>query len=60
MKYRVFKRSARNWTEFAASRKLTVRRNLTLEEARQFCAEANKNLTPSQKRSGTKYEFESI
>lgn len=32
-KYRVFKRSARNWTEFAGASKTTFRRDLTYSEA---------------------------
>ena len=58
--YRTFKRSCRNWKEFAnSSRKLTEERGLTLAEAIRFCDNANKNLTPAQKKRGTMYEFES-
>ena len=55
--FRVFKRSARNWDEFAKQRKLTVRTGLTLAEARQMCREWNNNRTAQQRSSGTMYEF---
>ena len=59
MTYRTFKRSCLNWKEFGnPSRKLTEERGLTLEEAHRFCENANKNLTPAQKRRGTMYEYE--
>jgi len=58
-KYRVFKRSARNFREFARARKLTVERGLTYEEAQRVCREYNNSRTPAQERAGTKYEFES-
>lgn len=57
-RYRVFRRSARNFEEFARARKTTIRRNLTREEARQMCSDFNDNRTPAQERAGTKYEFE--
>lgn len=57
--YRVFRRSCRNWTEFASARKTTIRRGLTYAEAQRMCAEFNNHRTPSQEAKGTKYEFES-
>lgn len=56
--YRTFKRSCRNWTEFAKARKITEDRGLTYEEAKKRCEEFNKNLTPRQISKGTKMEFE--
>jgi hypothetical protein len=56
--YRTFRRSARNWEQFASARKITVRRGLTYDEARRMCMEFNDNRTPAQVRRGTKMEFE--
>jgi hypothetical protein len=56
-KYRVFKRSATGWETFASARKITIRRGLTIGEARQMCAEFNDNRSPAQVRKGTKLEF---
>lgn len=56
--YRTFKRSCRNWQEFGRARKLTESRGLTYDEARRQCENFNANLTPAQKRRGTKLEFE--
>lgn len=56
--YRIFTRTANNFEEFARARKVVKRRKQTLEQARDFCVEANKTLTYQQKRSGFKYEFE--
>jgi hypothetical protein len=58
MTYRTFKRSCRNWREFASARKFTDRTGLTYEEARQRCEDLNKELTRAQQKKGTKYEFE--
>lgn len=55
--YRVFKRSATNWEEFAHNRKITVQRGLTLEEARALCKSYNDNRTPRQVKKGTMLEF---
>jgi hypothetical protein len=57
-RYRVFKRAAKNFEQFARARKFTVRRGLTYSEAQTFCASANKQLTPANQRAGMKYEFE--
>ena len=54
--YTVFTRSAR---EFAKARKITVRKGLTIEEARRMCANFNDNRTTAQVRRGTKMEFTS-
>lgn len=56
--YRTFKRSCRNFREFASARKITDDRGLTYEEARRRCQEFNANLTADQRRKGTKLEFE--
>ena len=58
MTYRTFKRSARNWEEFASARKITDETGLTYEEARERCQEYNENRTAEQERKGTKLEFE--
>jgi predicted transcriptional regulator len=57
MTYMVFKRAARNFEEFATARKTTVRRGLTLAEAREFCNRENANRSDAQRRAGMKYEF---
>ncbi len=48
--YRTFKRSARNWQQFASARKITEERGLTYE--------FNANLSTAQQRKCTKLEFE--
>lgn len=58
-KYRTFKRTAKNWEQFARASKRTVDRNLTYEEAQRSCAEFNNNRTAAQVKAGTKMEFES-
>lgn len=55
--YRTFKRSARNFEEFATARKITVDRGLTYEEALRQCQEFERRRTPAQIRRGTKLEF---
>lgn len=59
-KYRVFKRSAKNWEQFAYAKKIKVRDNLTYEEAQRMCSQWNDNRNSTQVRNGTKYEFESM
>ncbi len=59
MTYRTFKRSARNWEEFASARKSTVDTGLTYDEARERCKEYNENRTSRQIAKGTKLEFDS-
>lgn len=56
-RYTVFRRSATGWESFSRARKYTIRRGLSLEEARQLCASFNDHRTPAQERAGTKYEF---
>lgn len=56
--YRTFKRSARNFREFANRRKRTVDRGLTYDEARRACENYNKELTSNEKTRGTMMEFE--
>lgn len=55
--FKTFKRSATNFTQFAAARKITVDRGLTQDEARRACEAFNASRTPSQVRRGTKMEF---
>lgn len=56
--YRTFKRSCRNWEEFAHKRKLTVARGLSYAEAKTRCDDYNANRTSQQRRLGTMMEFE--
>lgn len=56
----VFKRSARNWEEFATARKIKMCKVETLEQARQLCREFNDNRTKAQIARGTKMEFTEI
>lgn len=58
MSYRTFKRSAKNWREFSSARKITYDTGLTWEEALRQCEKFNANLTPAQRRKGTRMEFE--
>lgn len=55
--YRTFKRSCRNWQEFASARKITEETGLTYEQARERCEAFNANRTTAQIRKGTKLEF---
>jgi hypothetical protein len=57
--YKVFKRSARNFEEFARAQKQTVERGLTYEQAQRMCRQFNESRTAAQINRGTKYEFES-
>lgn len=56
-KYRVFRRTAANFEEFARARKVTQERGLTYDEARRCCDAFNDHRTAAQIRSGTKFEF---
>jgi hypothetical protein len=56
--YRTFKRSCTNWEEFARARKIEDMRNLTHDEALRRCDHLNAELSPAQKKRGTKFEFE--
>ncbi len=56
--YRTFKRSCRNWSEFASATKHYQEDGLTLEEAREQCCNFNDNRTPQEIENGTKLEFE--
>jgi len=58
--YRTFKRSCRNWQEFASARKITEETGLTYDQAAQRCRQYNDNRTSAQIRKGTKLEFEKI
>lgn len=55
--YKTFKRSCRNWREFAQARKITVETGLTYDQAADRCRVFNAQLTPAQVRKGTKLEF---
>jgi len=56
-KYVVFQRSCKSFEDLGRARKKIIRRNLTIEEARQMCANFNDNRTPAQIKAGTKCEF---
>lgn len=57
MKYKIFKRSCRNWKEFSQARKFHVAWVDSHEEAVRICDEYNSTRTPAQIKRGTKYEF---
>lgn len=57
MSYKTFKRSARNFEEFAKARKYTDQTGLTIEAARQRCRYWNNHRSPTQISYGTKMEF---
>jgi hypothetical protein len=56
--YRTFRRTCRNWKQFASARKLTEERGLTEAEAHRFCRNANAGRSKSQIARGTVYEYE--
>ena len=56
-KYHTFIRSANSFSEFSSRRKRTVDTGLTYDEAKRACAAYNAELSPSQRRRGTKMEF---
>ena len=56
--YRVFRRTAANWEQFAKARKTTQKRGLTYGEAQRCCERYNAERTSAQIRAGTKFEFE--
>lgn len=58
MSYRTFKRSARNFREFASAEKIEDETGLTYGEARDRCLDYNADLTDREKEEGTKMEFE--
>jgi len=55
--YYTFKRSCRNWREFASAEKETVETGLSYTEAREACQQFNANLTEAEQEAGTKLEF---
>lgn len=55
--YYTFKRTCSDWASFASARKLRDESNLTYDEARRRCEALNAELSPAQKRRGTRYEF---
>ena len=57
MTYKTFKRSCKNWEQFATARKITEETGLTYEQAQERCTEFNQNRTAAQIRRGTKLEF---
>ena len=58
--YRTFKRSCRNWDQFAHNRKITQSTGLTYSQAKEECEAYNKNRTAAQIRKGTMMEFTSM
>lgn len=56
--YRVFKRAARSFEEFAKARKVTVQRGLPLDAASALCTTCNMQRSASDRERGLKYEFE--
>ena len=56
--YKTFIRSCTNFEEFAIAEKSDQSIGLTLDEARQECAEFNNNRDEEQIEAGTKMEFE--
>jgi len=56
--YRTFLRTATNFEEFASAEKIEQETGLTIQEARDACAEYNKNRTEAEIEAGTKMEFE--
>jgi len=57
--YKTFKRSCRNWREFASARRITVDTGLSAEEALRQCDRFNESRTDAQILRGTKMEFTS-
>ena len=55
--YKTFKRSATNFEQFGAARRITEDTGLSYETARQRCEEFNKNRNARQIRKGTMMEF---
>lgn len=55
--YYTFKRSARNFEEFASAKKQTVDTGLSFKEAREACQKFNSNRTDAEIEAGTKLEF---
>lgn len=58
MSYRTFKRSARNFEEFASAEKIEVETGLTISEALLACHDFNTNRSAAEEEMGTKLEFE--
>lgn len=52
-----FKRSCRNWEEFASAEKIIQETGLTYQEAKEACRQFNDNLTEKEIEVGTKLEF---
>lgn len=57
--FKVFKRTANSFLQFAKARKTTIRKGLTQQEARAMCERMNAELTPAQRTRGTRYEYTS-
>lgn len=58
--YELFKRSAKNFEEFAFNRKIYVSTVETIDEAQQTCSHFNNNRTVAEKYNNTKLEFRKI
>ena len=58
MRYLVFKRSARNFEEFARADKIPVQRHCSYGEAVELCKEYNNNRSYEDEHNGTKLEFQ--
>ena len=59
VEYTVFRRSCRNFKEFANAQKVVIRRGLEYSEAQRMCDDFNNHRTQAQIKRGTKYEFTS-
>jgi hypothetical protein len=55
--YKTFIRSCVDWKSFGSARKIINETGLTYSQARERCAEYNKNRTTRQIRKGTMLEF---
>lgn len=56
--YRVFKRAARSFEEFATAHKDHVKGDMSYDDARATCYAFNADLTAAERERGIKYEFE--
>ena len=58
--YEIFKRSAKNFEQFAIARKVYLQTVDSIEEAQMICSHFNNTRTPTQISMGTKCEFMKI
>jgi len=56
--YKVFKRTAKNFQEFAKARKFSIAFGVSYTHAVEICKNFNENRSDKQIKDGTKYEFE--